>query len=45
MLEALKKVFLSERIEHEFENKPGPKCVVEERHDKRFKRLQRTALP
>ena len=40
--QSLIKVFLSERIEHEFESKPGPKRVVEERHNKR---LQRTAIP
>jgi predicted DNA binding CopG/RHH family protein len=40
--QSLIKVFLSERIEHEFESRPGPKRVVEGRHNKR---LQRTAVP
>ncbi len=40
--QSLIKVFLSERIEHEFESRPGPKRVMEGRHSKR---LQRTAVP
>jgi hypothetical protein len=40
--QSLIKVFLSERIEHEFESRPGPKRVLEGRHTKR---LQRTAVP
>ncbi len=40
--QSLIKVFLAERIEHEFKNRPGPRRVVAERQNKR---LRETAVP